>query len=149
MLPALKNLLAVTAGADAADPVLADHALLGVLLALARCGHEQFLHASDPSLSARIRLLIGAAPEREWNSAHFEAALHVSGATLRRRLAQEETSLRTLLREARLHHGLALLQTSRKPMKSVAHACGYRSVASFTRNFFERFGVEPAAIANH
>jgi AraC-like DNA-binding protein len=86
-------------------------------------------------------------PDREWTSADFEEALNVSGATLRRRLAEENTSLRLLLREARLHHGLVLLQTSRRPLKSVAYACGYRSVPSFTRNFVARFGIEPAAVA--
>jgi AraC-like DNA-binding protein len=114
---------------------------------LARNGHAQFLHASDPSLGARIRLLVAAAPEREWASADFEEALHVSGATLRRRLAEEGSSLRVLLREARLHHGLALLQCSRRPVKSVALACGYRSAASFTRNFIDHFGVDPSAVA--
>lgn len=145
--PALHSLLTLLA-ATAPDPAGVDHALLGVLLALARSGHEQFLCAADPTHSARIRLLVAAAPERDWTSAHFEAALHVSGATLRRRLVAENTSLRTLLREARLHHGLSLLQTGRQPMKSVASACGYRSVPSFTRNFLARFGVEPSAVAN-
>jgi AraC-like DNA-binding protein len=147
LLPALRQLLEVLGCVAAPDAVLVDHALLGVLIALARNGHGHFLRASDPSLSARIRLLVSSAPHREWTSADFEQALHVSGATLRRRLADENTSLRVLLLEARLHHGLVLLQTSRKPLKSVAHACGYRSVPSFTRNFIARFGIEPSAVA--
>ncbi|HEX7651058.1 MAG TPA: helix-turn-helix domain-containing protein [Noviherbaspirillum sp.] len=150
LLPSLQQLLDVLAaseGSAAPDAALVDHALLGVMIALASNGHGQFLRASDPSLGARIRLLVAAAPERDWTSADFEDALNVSGATLRRRLAEENTSLRLLLREARLHHGLVLLQTSRKPLKSVAHACGYRSVPSFTRNFIDRFGIEPAAVA--
>jgi len=125
-----------------------DHALLGLLLALARAGHDQFLNAQDPSLAARIRLLVAAAPERHWTSGDFELALHVSGATLRRRLAQEETSLRQILRETRLQHGLGLLQTSRRPLKSIALACGYLSVASFSRGFVAQFGVEPGAVFN-
>jgi AraC-like DNA-binding protein len=148
LLPSLQHLLTLLTQPGTPDPALADHALLGVLLALARCGHGQFLQACDPSLSARIRLLVAAAPEREWNSALFEEALHVSGATLRRHLAKENTSLRTLLREARLHHGLALLQTTRKPVKSIAQACGYRSASSFSRNFVAHFGVDPSAVAN-
>jgi AraC-like DNA-binding protein len=147
LLPALRQLLEAFTASAAPDAALVDHALLGVLVALARSGHGQFLRASDPSLGARIRLLVSAAPNREWTSADFEAALHVSGATLRRRLAEENTSLRALLLEARLHHGLGLLQTGRKPLKSVAQACGYRSVPSFTRNFVARFGIQPAAVA--
>lgn len=148
VLPALRQLLTLLTSSDMPDDALLDHALLGVLLALARHNHEHFLRACDPSLSARIRLLVAAAPEREWSSADFEEHLHVSGATLRRRLAEEKTSLRILLREARLHHGLGLLQTTRKPLKSVAQACGYRSVASFTRNFAAHFGIAPSAVAH-
>lgn len=147
LLPALRNLLD-SLNAAAPDPALSDHALLGVLLALSRCGHAQFLRASDPSLSARIRLLVAAAPAREWSSADFEAQLHMSGATLRRRLAAESTSLRLLLREARLQHGLGMLQSTRRPLKAVAQACGYRSVPSFTRNFAALFGVEPTAVGH-
>ncbi|HEX7635486.1 MAG TPA: helix-turn-helix transcriptional regulator [Noviherbaspirillum sp.] len=147
LLPTLKQLLELLTSSNASDAALIDHALLGVLIALARNGHSHFLLASDPSVSARIRLLVASAPEREWNSADFEEVLHMSGATLRRRLAEENSSLRALLREARLHHGLVLLQTSRKPLKAIAQACGYRSAPSFTRNFIDHFGVEPSAIA--
>lgn len=146
LLPALQQLMDALTAPGAPDAALIDHALLGVLVALARNGHAQFLRASDPSLSARIRLLVAAAPDRDWTSADFEEALHVSGATLRRRLADEDTSLRLLLREARLHHGLALLQCSRKPVKSVALACGYKSAPSFTRNFIDRFGIDPSEV---
>ena len=125
-----------------------DHALLGLLLVLAREGHDQFLHARDPSMAARIRLLVAAAPARNWTSSDFELAFHVSGATLRRHLAQEKYSLRQILRETRLLHGLGLLQSSRRPLKSVALACGYQSVASFSRSFVAQFGVEPSAVSN-
>lgn len=125
-----------------------DHALLGLLLALARAGHDQFLHAQDPSMAARIRLLVAATPARHWVSSDFEMAMHVSGATLRRRLAQEDTSLRQILRETRLQHGLGLLQSTRRPLKSIALACGYLSVASFSRGFVAQFGAEPSAVSN-
>ena len=148
VLPALQLLLSALSQADAPpDPVRIDHALVGVLLALAQRGHRLFLHAGDPSLAARVRLLVAAAPQRDWSSVHVEATLHVSGATLRRHLAAENTSLRAVLRETRLHHGLALLQSSRKPLKAIASACGYRSVPSFSRNFTEHFGVEPLTLA--
>lgn len=148
ILAPLQQLLAVLTAPGAPDAAMTDHALLGLALALVRNGHGQFLQAANPSLSARIRLLIADAPQRDWSSADFEERLHISGATLRRRLAEENTSLRILLREARLHHALALLQTTRKPVKSIALACGYRSVPSFSRNFATHFGIEPSAIAN-
>lgn len=140
---ALLELLEVAAG----DAVQYEFKLLGVLLALAKAGHAQFLKAADQSLASRIRLLVAAAPERDWGSQHFEQEFAISGATLRRRLAEEGCSLREVLRDARLLHGLTLLQSTRKPLKSVALACGYRSVPSFRRQFVERFGQEPAVVA--
>jgi transcriptional regulator GlxA family with amidase domain len=53
-----------------------------------------------------------------------------------------------LIREARLHVALSLLQTTSKPIKAVAAACGYQSLSSFRENFIEQFGVTPTAIAN-
>jgi transcriptional regulator GlxA family with amidase domain len=40
------------------------------------------------------------------------------------------------------------LQVTRKPVKAVALDHGYRSVPSFRRNFIERFGIDPAEVAN-
>lgn len=141
----LRHLLAALGGG--AGPSELDHALLGVLLALHRHGDDQFRLARDLSVAARIRLLVAAAPGRDWCSADFEERLHMSGATLRRRLADEDTSLRTVLRDARLHHALALLQTTRRPLRAIALDCGYRSLPSFARQFEARFGVDPQAIA--
>lgn len=150
LLPGVRAYLtAMSPAYGVPDAAQRDHALLGLLLALARReGHDQFLYAQDPSLAARIRLLVASAPARNWTSADFELAFHVSGATLRRRLAQEKNSLRQILRETRLLHGLGLLQSSRRPLKSVALACGYQSVASFSRGFIDQFGVEPSAVSN-
>ncbi|AVR94928.1 helix-turn-helix transcriptional regulator [Pseudoduganella armeniaca] len=145
LYPELQHVLAALARPD--DPCAWDHALLGVLLALHRAGDDQFRLAHDLSVAARVRLLVAAAPARPWTSADVEAQLHMSGATLRRRLAEEQTSLRVVVRDARLHHGLALLQTTQRPLKAVAAACGYESVPSFARQFSARFGVPPAVIS--
>lgn len=143
--PALQAYLACAPS----DALAVDHACLGLLLALARGGHDGFIKAGDPSLAARARLLIAADPARPWKSADLEAAFCISSATLRRRLQEERSSFRALLQEARLHHGLQLLQTSRQPLKSAAAACGYRSQASFSRAFSQRFGLDPGAVARH
>lgn len=148
LLPAVRAYLtAMSTAGEVPNAAQRDHALLGLLLALVRAGHDHFLHAQDPSMASRIRLLVAAAPARHWVSGDLELALHVSGATLRRRLAQEDTSLRQILRETRLQHGLGLLQSSRRPLKSIALACGYQSVASFSRGFLAQFGVEPSAVS--
>lgn len=145
----LRRLVMLSHNGDAGmDAAARDHVLAGLLLALARSGQSQFRLAQDPALAARIRLLVRADPAREWCSAEVEARLHMSGATLRRHLAAESTSLRVLVREARLDHGLHQLQATRRPLKTVAQACGYRSVPSFCRQFAARFGVDAATVAN-
>ena len=68
----------------------------------------------------------------------------LSGPTLRRRLAGESTSLRAVIADARIAEALRLLMTSRLPVKAVAARVGYSSVASFSRQFTERYGTEPS-----
>ncbi|MBP8184491.1 MAG: helix-turn-helix domain-containing protein [Pseudomonas sp.] len=146
-LTPLEPALAAYLACAADDRLAIDHAGLGLLLALARTGHNSFISASDPSLATQARLLIAADPARAWKSADLEARFAISSATLRRRLQEEQSNFRTLLQEARLHHALQLLQSRRQPLKSTAAACGYSSLASFNRAFAQRFGLEPSAVA--
>ena len=60
--------------------------------------HRGLLYPSAPTLSARIRAMVAADPERAWSSADLESQLAVSGATLRRHLAAEGQSLRQVKR---------------------------------------------------
>lgn len=143
--PALRELLALPAESSRAER---DLRLLGILLTLARLGHSRFLDARDPSFVARLRALVAAEPARAWSSAFLERRLAVSGATLRRRLAAARTSLRDVVREVRLQHGLGLLQTTRLPIKSVAMASGYRSATSFSRSFAARYGVDATTVSS-
>jgi transcriptional regulator GlxA family with amidase domain len=55
-------------------------------------------------------------------------------------------SLRQLIGNARLSHGLSLLLTTRLPVKSVAVRVGYASVSTFVKRFRERYGVEPSRV---
>jgi AraC-like DNA-binding protein len=74
--------------------------------------------------------------------------LGVSGATLRRRLSVEKTTLRSAVTEARLSCAMELLYTTRWPIKTVAARVGYRSSSTFVRRFTERYGMEPGHIGN-
>ena len=123
-------------------------ALASLAVAFCRRGHGSLLIPPEPSLGDRIRDLIAAQPERDWQSRDFEAQLGLSGATLRRRLAGEHSSVRELITDARLAHAMGLLYTTRLPLKTVAARVGYRSLGSFTKRFAERYGLEPAAIGN-
>lgn len=123
-------------------------ALASLAVAFCRRGHGSLLIPPEPSLGERIRDLIAAQPERDWQSRDFEAQLGLSSATLRRRLASEHSSVRELITDARLAHAMGLLYTTRLPLKTVAARAGYRSLGSFNKRFAERYGLEPAAIGN-
>ncbi|GAB2454222.1 AraC family transcriptional regulator [Comamonas humi] len=137
-----------SAAMHADDYAQARLALTELLLALCRAGHAAILAPLPPSLAAQLRALVAARPERDWQSRDFEAELGLSGATLRRRLQAEGTSMRAVVAEARLARALELLYGTRLPVKTVAARVGYRSVASFTRRFGERYGLEPGQIGN-
>ncbi|NSL54704.1 helix-turn-helix domain-containing protein [Uliginosibacterium aquaticum] len=130
------------------DEALAAHAMLGVVLHLCRLGHQGLLNRPPPSLAAQIRSMVTQRPEREWSSGEIEEALAMSGATLRRHLAAEGTSLRELIANARLSYALQLLYSTRLPVKTVAQRVGYASVSSFSKRFTERYGMEPSRIGN-
>lgn len=125
-----------------------NHALLGLLLKLHESGVTRFLRPVRPRLADSISTILAADPAREWRSTDVESHLAMSGATLRRQLAAEQTSLRQILTETRLGQALQLLQSTRLPVKTVAARSGYRSVSSFVRRFHERYGVEPSRVAN-
>ena len=124
------------------------HALSGLLLKLHELGITAFLQPMRPRLADSISSLLATEPAREWRSMDVEERLAMSGATLRRQLAAEQTSLRQILSETRLGQALQLLQSTRLPVKTVAARSGYRSVSSFVRRFHERYGVEPSRVAN-
>lgn len=123
-------------------------ALAALVVAFCRRGHTALLLPPPPSLAARIRERVAAQPQRDWRSRDIEELLGLSGATLRRRLAAEHTSLRRLVADARLAHAMELLYTTRWPLKTVAAKVGYRSASSFSRRFQERYGLDPADIGN-
>ena len=140
---------ALSAWADAAlagrDMALR-HAATGVALQLCEMGCDGLLSQPEPSTGARIRAMVAARPAREWRSEDLESALGLSGATLRRRLAAEGTTLRQLIADARLAHALQLLYGTRLPVKTVALRVGYSSTSSFVKRFGERYGMEPSRI---
>lgn len=123
-------------------------ALAALAVAFCRRGHGGLLLPPEPSLAAQLRELVAAQPQRAWQSRDVEGELGLSGATLRRRLAAERTSLREIIAEARLARAMELLYTTRWPLKTVAAQVGYRSASSFSKRFQQRYGLDPADIGN-
>lgn len=125
---------------------LALHAIVEVIIRLHELGHAGILRPPLPGLAPSIRKLVTERPSHDWQSAEFEEHFLLSGPTLRRRLSQEGTTLRRILLEARMAHGLHLLLTTSMPVKTVAARAGYESPSSFSRRFSERYGLEPAEL---
>jgi len=123
-------------------------ALVALVLECCRRGHGDLLLPPAPSFATELRGLVAAQPARAWQSRDFEDAFGISGATLRRRLAGERTSLRTLVADARLAQAMTLLYTTRLPLKTVAARVGYRSAGSFSQRFQARYGMDPGSIGN-
>ncbi|PWC20828.1 AraC family transcriptional regulator [Brenneria roseae subsp. roseae] len=121
------------------------HRLSGVLIALAERGIIFMPRASAP-LGDRLTALLAGSPAFAWTAANAGQQLGMSEATLRRRLAEEQTQFRTLLQDIRMHHAMTLLQTTRWSLSQIADACGYRAASRFSLRFKQRFGCSPADI---
>jgi len=119
------------------------HAMVEVVLWLYAMGHHALLRARQPSLAMKIRQMVAEKPGHSWTAAEIEEITGLSGPTLRRHLASESTSLRSVIADARIGAALRLLMTSELPVKTIAARVGYNSAASFSRQFTERYGVEP------
>lgn len=130
------------------DETRASLAVLGLVMRLVLGGFDNLLLPPNPGPAARIRRWVTEDPARDWHSADFEERLNLGGATLRRHLAREHTTLRAVVLDARLNCALNWLYTTHWPLKTVASRAGYRSVESFSQRFRERFGLDPSAIGN-
>ncbi len=119
------------------------HRLMGVLIALADRGH-QFAQPTSASVADRLHDLLKSDPSQPWTASEAGRALAMSEATLRRRLAEEHSRFEELLADVRMHHAMALLQTTALSIPQVAAACGYRTRARFAERFRKRFGCSPS-----
>lgn len=69
--------------------------------------------------------------------------LGVSARTLRRQLAREETSFRSLCDEVRITFAEAFLSNGAMTIEEIASRLGYSEAASFTRAFTRQRGIPP------
>lgn len=116
-----------------------------VLLRLAEAGIV-FAPPQAVTWCDRVRRVIATSPERAWTLPGIAGALRVSASTLQRRLADEQTSLREVLRETRLEVALGLLQSGRHSIAEIAHRCGYAAHGRFSLAFKARFGFAPSTL---
>jgi len=96
-------------------------------------------------LSGQVRNALLTRPRTPPTFAEVAATLHLSPRTLRRRLADEGASYRTLLDEVREKLAEELLVNGRLTVEEVAQRLGYSETSSFTHAFRRWNGVGPRA----
>lgn len=128
---------------------IARQRLLEVMHWLLECGIELHCPEVNPGTAARVRALVSSRLDHGWTARDVASALAQSEATLRRRLAAENTSLTALLADARMATALTLLQATSRPVAHIALAVGYESPSRFAIRFRQRFGFAPTAVRGH
>lgn len=98
---------------------------------------------SVTSMRARVCRFLSNNPAKTHLIDDVCAHFALSKSTLTRRLANEGTTYRDLLSEARMLHGLSLMQTRPYKQLELALACGYQSESRFSQRFFKQFGLTP------
>ena len=99
----------------------------------------------DRLLVQRVRQALRSDAERLRRAEDLARHLHVSVRTLHRQIHEEGSSLQALKDEARRDAAVDLLNRSRRPVKQVAWAVGFRNEKSFARAFRKWMGESPAA----
>jgi AraC-like DNA-binding protein len=128
-----------------APPAIVRHAITEVLIWMQLAGHR-FAPMRQESFVERLRSVLARTPAEPWSAGLAAAALHVSEATLRRRLAHEHWNMSRLLQEVRLTYAMTLLQSGDDYIGEVAGNVGFANHAHFSRLFKKRFGITPTEL---
>lgn len=126
-------------------PAIARHRVAEMLVWLGLQG-GRFAHDETVSLALKVRRLIAQNPGGDWGAVAVSSALAMSEATLRRKLADEDTSFGEILVDTRMTMALAQLQSTAQPVTRIALNVGYQSPSNFSVRFRERFGFPPSSI---
>ena len=94
----------------------------------------------------RVQRLIGSNLSRDWTVASVAQQLNLGESTLRRQLANEDASFRSILENVRLGAALQQLQTSRDSIGEISNACGYASASRFAVRFKSHYGLSPRSL---
>ena len=102
--------------------------------------------AEEASFAVRVGFLVAKRlGHRVVNMKSVAAELGISSRTLQRRLAEDGTSMRQIVRAERARVAEALLRAKHTPMVAIAHDLGYADTAVFSRAFKSWRGTSPRA----
>jgi AraC-like DNA-binding protein len=126
------------------DTSLAEHRVMEILLLI---GHVPAIAQSGAStVSERARHHIALSPMDPWRGPDLARLLGLSTATLRRRLAEEGTSLRRILTAERMRRARAMIDDGERNIAAIAAACGYSSRSHFAASFRSAHGSSPHSL---
>jgi AraC-like DNA-binding protein len=123
--------------------VTADEAALSLARTLCEKSLDEL--GFDARLEERVRRLVPSDDGGFRSLEEVAALVHMSGRTLKRRLAAQGVTFSTLVDRARRERALALLQSSRLPIEDVAERLDYATASTFVRAFHRWTGTTPAA----
>jgi AraC-like DNA-binding protein len=111
----------------------------------------KYLHGEDElSWKARVESALRAAKEpSELEPDHVARRCRVSERTLRRRLAEEDTSFTDIRARVRLERAAQLLVETDMPLKDISRVLGYADCNSFRRAFRRWSGRTPPQYRTH
>lgn len=99
----------------------------------------------DRLLGQRVRDLLRTRGRDAASAEALAVLLNVSARTLHRQLREEGLTLQALKDEVRHEHAAEQLRRTRRPIKQIALAVGFRNEKSFSRAFRAWAGVTPGA----
>lgn len=127
---------------------LVNHKFVEILIWLEQMG-VVFSSAENLTLSQKITQLISQAPNQKWQAKEIAQHFHLGESTMRRHLANENTSVSQLIQNVRTSYGLTLLQTTHWNIEDIAQEAGYESGSRFAYYFRQRFGFLPSEMKNN
>ncbi|POZ60466.1 helix-turn-helix transcriptional regulator [Chromobacterium alticapitis] len=128
-------------------PEMSAHHAFGVLLALALAGRiEPLLRPAAGTITERVRHLLLLDPAASWSVEMAAKRLNQGASTLRRHLAQEDSSFRGILENVRMGLALQQVQNGERAIADIAASSGYASASRFSARFRQRYGLTPMAL---
>lgn len=150
LTPALSAAVEHAAAGLAADSMLSprvvEHRCMEVLLALLDDGVWWLGPGMPGGTADAVRQLVRAHPDRPWTAGSVAAEMGLSTGTLRRRLAEEDASVRRILTEERVAHARWLLESGGLSVQEAAEAVGYASRSHFARRVRAATGANPSGL---
>ncbi|MDP4536786.1 AraC family transcriptional regulator [Alkalimonas collagenimarina] len=109
----------------------------------AQCEQELQHWQQQQSMAGLIRLMLGRTKGRIPGIEQVAAEFAVSSRTLRRRLAEEDTSYQCLVDDWRQQMASQYLLTTALPVQQIGYLLGYADAANFGRAFRRQQGIAP------